>query len=49
MLEEGRDRAAEGLDVVVGYAEPHIRPETEALLLGMESCRTRSSNTATRS
>src|SRR5262249_52076954 len=36
MLEEARARAAEGLDVVVGYAEPHIRTETEALLLGME-------------
>src|SRR4051812_22529862 len=23
MLEEGRARAAEGMDVVVGYAEPH--------------------------
>src|SRR3954466_10062793 len=36
MLEEARARAAEGLDLVVGYAEQHIRPETEALLLGME-------------
>jgi two-component system sensor histidine kinase KdpD len=36
MLEEARARAAEGLDVVIGYAEPHIRTETEALLLGME-------------
>ena len=36
MLEEARACAAEGLDVVVGYAEPHIRTETEALLLGME-------------
>src|SRR2546421_8858762 len=36
MLEEARARAAEGLDVLVGYAEPHIRPETEALLLGLE-------------
>lgn len=36
MLEEARNRAAEGLDVVVGYAEPHARMETEALLLGME-------------
>src|SRR4051794_2922505 len=36
MLEEARARAAEGLDVVVGYAEPHIRTETEVLLLGME-------------
>lgn len=36
MLEEARARAAEGVDVVVGYAEPHARTETEALLLGME-------------
>ena len=36
MLEEGRARAAEGMDVLVGYAEPHARPDTEALLLGME-------------
>src|SRR6476646_1249216 len=36
MLEEARARAAEGLDVVIGYAEPHIRTETEALLLGMD-------------
>lgn len=36
MLEEARKRAAEGLDVLVGYAEPHIRPDTEALLLGMD-------------
>src|ERR1700722_15068137 len=36
VLEEGRRRASEGLDVVVGYAEPHARPDTEALLLGME-------------
>ncbi len=36
MLEEARARAAEGTDVLVGYAEQHIRPETESLLLGME-------------
>lgn len=36
MLEEGRARTAEGADVVVGYAEPHARTDTEALLLGME-------------
>ncbi|HWE93069.1 MAG TPA: sensor histidine kinase KdpD [Tepidisphaeraceae bacterium] len=39
MLEEGRARAAEGMDVVVGYAEPHARTDTEALLLGMEILR----------
>ncbi len=36
MLQEGRAKYAEGVDVVVGYAEPHCRPETEAVLLGME-------------
>src|SRR3982751_5578027 len=36
MLEEARAKAAEGLDVVIGYAEQHIRPDTEALLLGLE-------------
>jgi two-component system sensor histidine kinase KdpD len=36
MLEEARKRAAEGLDVLIGYAEPHIRTDTESLLLGME-------------
>ncbi|HMD55685.1 MAG TPA: two-component sensor histidine kinase, partial [Phycisphaerae bacterium] len=36
MLEEARKRAEEGTDVLIGYAEPHIRPETEALLLGLE-------------
>src|SRR5580658_285012 len=36
MLEEARKRAEEGMNVLIGYAEPHIRPETEALLLGLE-------------
>ncbi|MGN6506440.1 MAG: DUF4118 domain-containing protein [Tepidisphaeraceae bacterium] len=36
MLEEARKRAAEGVDVLVGYAEPHIRPETEAVLIGLD-------------
>src|SRR4051794_18794563 len=36
MLEEARARAAEGLDGGIGYAEPHIRTETEALLLGLD-------------
>ncbi len=36
MLSEGREEYEAGTDVVVGYAEPHARPETEALLLGME-------------
>ena len=36
MLEAARREKAEGVDVVVGYVEPHGRPETEALLLGLE-------------
>src|SRR6476646_2191644 len=36
MLEEGRRRAEEGMDVLVGYAEPHIRPETESMLIGLD-------------
>ncbi len=36
MLSEGREEYEAGTEVVVGYAEPHARPETEALLLGME-------------
>src|SRR5947209_17598583 len=36
MLEAARREKAEGVDVVVGYVEPHARPETEALLQGFE-------------
>ncbi|HEY2344372.1 MAG TPA: sensor histidine kinase KdpD [Xanthomonadaceae bacterium] len=36
MLEDARRRAAEGVDVVVGYVELHGRPDTEALLDGLE-------------
>jgi len=36
MLEAARAQAAAGVDVVLGYVEPHARPETEALTLGME-------------
>ncbi len=36
MIGAGREKLIEGIDVVVGYAEPHARPETEELLLGME-------------
>jgi two-component system sensor histidine kinase KdpD len=36
MLEQARQRAMEGEDVLVGYAEPHIRPDTESLLIGLE-------------
>src|SRR5207302_7259848 len=37
MLEAARRERAEGVDVVVGYVEPHGRPETEALLQGLET------------
>lgn len=36
MLQEARQRQAAGVDVVVGYVEPHGRQETEALLAGLE-------------
>src|SRR6516165_912933 len=37
MLSEGHRRAERGTDVVVGFAEPHQRPHTSALLDGLES------------
>jgi two-component system sensor histidine kinase KdpD len=37
MLQEGRQAQAEGHDVVVGYLEPHDRPETAALAEGLET------------
>ncbi|WP_416963499.1 ATP-binding protein [Streptomyces sp. Agncl-13] len=36
MLDEARRRAARGADVVVGFAECHGRPRTEAMLDGLE-------------
>ncbi len=36
MLEQARARKAEGIDVVVGIVETHNRPETQALLDGLE-------------
>ncbi len=36
MLEEGRQARREGRDVVIGYLEPHDRPETAALAEGLE-------------
>ena len=36
MLEAARKRKSDGADVVVGYVELHGRPETEALLEGLE-------------
>ncbi|MBK3577000.1 sensor histidine kinase KdpD [Streptomyces sp. MBT65] len=37
MLDEARRRAARGADVVVGFAECHGRPRTEAMLDGLEA------------
>jgi two-component system sensor histidine kinase KdpD len=36
MLQEGRHAQAEGRDVVIGYLEPHDRPETAELAEGLE-------------
>jgi two-component system, OmpR family, sensor histidine kinase KdpD len=36
MLQEGQQAQAEGRDVVIGYLEPHDRPETAALAEGLE-------------
>lgn len=36
MLEAAREEAAAGRDVLAGYIEPHDRPETMALLSGLE-------------
>jgi len=36
MLQEGRQAAVEGRDVVIGYLEPHDRPETAELADGLE-------------
>src|SRR6478609_3616002 len=36
MLLEGRQAQEEGKDVVIGYLEPHDRPETKALAEGLE-------------
>ncbi len=36
MLQEGRHAHDEGRDVVIGYLEPHDRPETSALAEGLE-------------
>ncbi len=42
MLEAARRAASAGREVVVGYVEPHGRPETEALLEGLEALPVRS-------
>ncbi len=36
MLEAARKVAKEGVDVLVGYVEPHARPETQGLVLGLD-------------
>ncbi|MFO1022790.1 MAG: DUF4118 domain-containing protein [Planctomycetales bacterium] len=36
MLEAARKVAKEGRDVIVGYVEPHARPETHALVMGLD-------------
>lgn len=36
MLEAANQAKKEGIDVVVGYVEPHARPDTLALLTGLE-------------
>src|SRR5512139_3234643 len=42
MLDAAHMRLNEGVDVVAGYVEPHNRPETEALLVGLEAIPPRS-------
>ena len=41
MLQEGRAEQSAGRDVVIGYLEPHGRPETEAQAEGLERLPTR--------
>src|SRR5690242_10429408 len=36
MLQEGQQAQGEGRDVVIGYLEPHERPETAVLAEGLE-------------
>ena len=36
MLQEGHQAQVEGRDVVIGYLEPHDRPETAVLAVGLE-------------
>ncbi|HEY3317161.1 MAG TPA: universal stress protein [Coriobacteriia bacterium] len=36
MLSEARRRASRGEDIVIGYVEPHLRPDTQALTEGLE-------------
>ena len=36
MLEAAHEEASNGVDVVCGYIEPHARPDTAALIQGLE-------------
>jgi two-component system sensor histidine kinase KdpD len=36
MLQEGRQAQSDGKDLVIGYLEPHDRPQTAALAEGLE-------------
>src|SRR5262245_54704228 len=36
MLEAARKVSKEGADLIVGYVEPHARPETYALVMGLD-------------
>src|SRR3970040_3067782 len=42
MLEEGHRLRSEGHDVVIGFVEPHDRPETTAMIGDLESIPRRS-------
>lgn len=44
MLKEAHSAYDSGIDVVVGYVEPHMRPETSALLEGLEALPTKQCN-----
>lgn len=37
MLKSAHDAQAQGIDTVIGYIEPHTRPETMALVRGLET------------
>lgn len=37
MLKDAHEMKSNGIDVVAGYIEPHARPETAALLEGIEA------------
>src|SRR5262245_52712234 len=41
MLEAAQRKKKEGVDIVIGYVEPHKRTETEVLTKGIESIPTR--------